>query len=452
MKQENQNSVFLKPKETLHRFRVCVSFVVLLLLFLYSRTTQAQQPLRIDFEARNISLPALLNKLYDEQKINLAFSSDDMDTNKKLSYKARAKTIEGILNDILIPNGYNFKKIGGQYVIFKDEKPQITHDQPLAPPPIVIDTTDREIINQAQKTDSLIFLPTFVTDTIVRFDVRTDTIIRIDTIHIRDTVFREIKVRDHKSKRRYSIDANQRAEDGFSIQIAYSQIYTDYLVKAKSGGNTISQLYKKALIPSWQNQSVAVNGMYSKDRLTYSLQIGLTSLRHNFKYSNTVVNGDYYRTDTLDMYYSIVGVDTVWVAVTDSTYIPRVEHKIDYRSFNKLLMLNSHLDARYNLIHNPDFKLYAGAGFGFYYVLDHDITVVEFEGENDQIPMKDAEVQTFCFSYNLKFGAQMAISRHVDINAELNYKQSINSLLKDYPVNVRFLCVGLQLGFIYHFH
>ncbi|MDR0970351.1 MAG: secretin and TonB N-terminal domain-containing protein [Lentimicrobiaceae bacterium] len=445
MKQENFESTLLKPKENTRKKRICVSFVTLL-LFLFSAPIYAQESLQIDFEAHAISLPAILNKLYVEQKINLAFSSDDMDANKKLSYKAKSKTIEEILNDILLPQGYNFKKIGGQYVIFKDENSHVIQGQPTEKEPVVVEIIPKEKKLQ-QTMDTVVFQPTYITETIIRID----TIVRVDTIRISDTLIREIPVRDNKSERQYLISTNQRAEKGFSIQITYSQIYTDYTVKARNGGNAIAQRYKEALQPSWQNQSIAVNGIYAQKRLAYSVQLGLTSLRHDFKYANTVVRGDYYRTDTLDMYYSIVDNDTIWVAVTDSTYIPRTENKIDYRSFNKLLMLNSYFDVRYNLIHKPDFKLYAGAGLGFYYVLDYEITVLGFKGEDEEIPLENVDIQKFGFSYNLKLGSQIALSRHVDINAELYYKQSLNLLLKDYPVGVKLFGVGMQIGFIYHF-
>lgn len=415
-----------------------IIFVFFIFFLIVNQEAVAQSENKINFSVKNVSLVQALEKLYSENKVNIAFSNSDINPNTKVTCSAENKTIEEILQNILPADEYIFQKIGNQYVILrKNTKSQEKKTEKDSNPIITTDTVEKIVIK---------------TDTIIRID----TLTKVDTLVIHDTVtiFKEapaaLKRNKIKNLRSDIFYLDQRREKGFALQASYSQHLTFYNYKNESQYTDLVDTYEDAIKPSLRSCQISVGGIYFLKRFSSSLDITISSLRHKFNYSQSFVEGGFYRIDTLDTYYTIGSNDTIWQFVTDSVYVPREEKDWSYRDINSFLYLGLQLNVAFDVIHQENVKIYAKAGLGLNYLIYYSGTVIQPNESKNTILLKDSDLQKINLSYNFGVGGRFSIAQNFDLITEINYFKYTRPVVKDFLLDINFQGVGLKLGLIYY--
>lgn len=439
----------LKAIKTLHASVVCklmcaISLVVLPYFTGYA--TENMDTARISVDFNQIRLSQALDYLYDHYKFNIAFSKPDEARDLIISYKATDKSIEQVLNELMNNTGFSFTKIGGQYVIYREEEMPPKAEQTPQLGNIVKDSItirDTIVAYQTQyKTDTLI---------------RTDTIVRVDTIVHYDTVtiFKERPAETKarlRSIRKDVFDQDARRKQGYALHVYAGSLLSmiDNTPKDESY-EALASLWDKAENTSFRSKTAGFNVVLNQPDFCISAGLSYTDINHRFQYSRITLTGGDYLIDTLDTYYAVSGPDTTWYYVKDSTFQPLSERRFDYTDMNHLGFLELQLGAGYTFLHMPGVRLYARGGVGLGVLIQYNGTAISEEEEYNAVPAKDLDIQQFHFSLNAGFGGRFRISDAFDFVPEVQYVYYPQAVFTDYAVTRNVSAISFKFGLMYYF-
>jgi hypothetical protein len=401
---------------------------------------------RISFQANNEKLSSILDRLSSEHNLSFSYNPGEKSFDTRLNYNTSNTPLQTVLKEILALSGHDFRLIGGQIVIYSvnAEVPAVrpqpaAEPRPLTVPEPTTDTIQTEVLVPVRDT---IFLR--------------DTIIRVDTLILRDTVIVEKEVpRAVRPERpsplredmfRFEPDRN----NGWSIMPFYKHMVAFNRLRTDEGSDELLQLTEEAESMSWLNQSIGVDARLSRNSWHITSGLKYTRFTNRFNYEYELFEGGFFRTDTIDSYYTLPQTDTIWHYVTDSTWMPLISREFSYNRVNRLAYLEIPVFVGYNIFTDVNWRFWLNAGINIGILTGKNGVAIQDTGEYAGIDFEDIDFKPVVFSYAVAAGVRYRINEWVDVSAELIYRQHLSAIIRDYPLDKRIGAAGLKLGIVYY--
>jgi hypothetical protein len=443
--------------------RYCVSITLLILFSCMAGLSFAQPSLlsrTLTIQVTNAPISSVIEKIGKQTGVRFSYNPSQLPASKKVSLNLKNQTVETALKSLFAGTDYQFKEIGNQLVIFKVTPPLVDAEPPKKEP------TDKEKaepqnkspqqVKQRNTVRDTVYL--FLTDTLILHKTDTllitDLIIQHDTIVRTDTIFLEkpgsqVQGKDDVMKTEIVKDQIIPNLDkiGWYTGIAYEQLWSKSLYSANDPGN--DQLREKMSgATHFTPQNYAIHALIGYDFTKAGLRTGIsyTRLGENFEYSYTRQIGGYYKTDTVETYYTIAGIDTSWYYVTDSSWVNIDYKNYTYKNPNYYRYVEIPFSVKFNFLNRPKLNCYAiggvVAGFNFgrkalYILPEEDLPVKWISGP---------EMSPFMFSWQAGLGGEYRIGSKLRIFSEVKYRKQLTDFYKDYPLDKKFELLNIKTG------
>ena len=402
-----------------------ISFLLLSVLDLSGQNNS------ISFSVENERLSAVLSRLSQESGLKFSYNSGDELFSKRVSYSVVEKPPLSILEDLLENTTHTYKQIGNQVVIFRRKDAGTTKDEDNSEEPVVV------IATQDIVPVTIIYDTVFIRDTLTQ--------ILVDTLRVTDTVFVEKVVYQQEIDQSNNSDTT----DSFNPETARSQGWsgTAFFTPIISAFSMVEN--ESAL--DVRNFSMGIEVTKAFDKLSVSASFKLTHFGERFNHTYSFTQGGFYRTDTIDEYYTVVETDTNWYYVTDSLWQPTDYKEYNYNIKNKIGYLDFAIGASYVFYTQNQFKLYGTAGLQMNILIYKSGLAIPNQDKPESVDFADLNFSTPAFLYMLGAGARYRISDRIDFNPELYYFRAFNQAVDDYPVAKKVNGLGLKFGLTYYF-
>jgi hypothetical protein len=434
--------------------RYYVSFA-LLILFLFKAGPTGAQPLLLN---RNVSvfvsdmpLNAVLQKLSRETGIRFSYDPDLILPKRQITLSVTNKPLGDVLNMLLGNTGFAYHEIGNQLVIYRQnketeaKKPELKQTDQVKVPP----ATGKK----GQLPDTIIITRT---DTIHQF--RTDTVVRTETVILHDTVRHTDTIymyRTQKSGRNNLPDFSRnsvrnqkfREHNGFYTGITYQQMIGKASFDPTSGVyNDLKEAMIGASPNSAMNFSLGAVAGYDYRRFGIQSGLGFTRVGEPFEYSYTKQIGGYYRTDTLDSYYTLSGIDTSWYYVTDSSWVNIDYKKFIYKNQNSYRYIEIPVLVKFRLLQGDRLDIYVSGGLLANILLGSHALYIKPDDEKSVDWILASELKPVLFSWQAGIGVAYTIADGMGVLLEVSYRNQFTSQYKDYPLTKKFELVNIKTG------
>ena len=413
--------------------------IILAVLLLISALSQKvlSQPLNplISFTVESCNLDEALEKLFAEYELNVAFSKAELSKIRIEGYTCSYKSVEEVLTDLLKGTGYDFKKVGKQYVIRKGQQTALgPSEQPesvVTRPGGVAQKPGERVNNKPADTVRII-------DTVqlIRTVMRYDTIVQVQTIH--DTVY-EVKYKG------VAFPWPSFKDNGWFIAPALTICSLGLSYNPPETGHTVT-------IAPVSAYSVGLDGGYKYRRLSVGLSLSYKSLKYKASFDHSIAEGGYYVNDTLDTYYVVHPAgDTTYQYILDSTYIPLTTTQINFRDVNRMDYLSVGLFASFDFVKTEYFRVFVKAGLSadFPLVCSGSYFVAEAPY---QVNLTKAQAESIKLTYFGGLGLGLKLGNHFELVPEVHYRQLSGSPYRaTCPLELRLHSWGFRLGLNYYF-
>lgn len=367
------------------------------------------------------TLGAVLDQLARTAGVAFSYNPDQIGINRKITLRITQQTLPEILEQLFDVTQFDFRAKGNQIVIFRkaDKEKETENISPISRP-----------------RESLTAKP----DTVYLYRERriTDTLMRTDTVRRTDTVFITKKQPEDKIggkdifRNNPSMVARIKPEFSLDVGLKLSAMLSGRSYTADAAYDELITAYQKADSGFAFSGAAGVMLNLNYNRLTLSTGIELTQLAHKFNFDYTVASGGYYLKDTLDDYYTTVGLDTTWFFLVDSAYVAEDIKQYKYNTTVKQRYLDFPLLVRYNLpVSRNLFYFNAGiiagvsVGKSGYYLLP------ENQGVENLNTLKN---RPLLISVKIGAGCSFPISSKLVLNAGVHYRHALQSMYKDFEL------------------
>ena len=411
--------------------------IILAVLLLTSTLFQKafSQPLNplISFTVESCNLDEALEKLFAEYELNVAFSKAELSKIRIEGYTCSYKSVEEVLTDLLKGTGYDFKKVGKQYVIRKGQQMVETSDPPESVATQSGGVVQKTAVRVNKTADTIRIIDTVQ---LIRTVMRYDTIVQVETKH--DTVF-DVKYKG------VAFPWPSFKDNGWFIAPALT-------ISSMGLKNNLPETEYPVQIAPVSAYSVGLDGGYIYKRLSVGLSLTYKSLKYNVSLDHSLVEGGYYVNDTLDTYYVVhPGGDTTYQYILDSTYIPLTTTHFNYRDVNRLDYLSVGLFASFDFVKTEYFRMFVKAGLTADFPLVCSGSYFIAEAPYQESIMK-AQAETIKLTYFGGLGLGLKVGNHFELVPEVHYRQMSGSPYRaDYPLDMRLHFWDFRMGLNYYF-
>lgn len=385
-------------------------------------------------------LSDVLLQLSKTRNLNFSYDASNPVYEKQITIDAKGISTDKLLAEFFLNTGVQFKQIGNQIVLFQAGDSQ-AETLPEAPAPVLVDNK----IAQATEQEVLIGLP--ATQYEYRLDTvfLHDTIVRIDTIRLTDTVFIEKSKPENQNPakiKKIPVDffqTNQVRDEGWAMDVFAAPLLSDF------------SLVDEQKSFSLRSFSLGFDALKMLNRWNISAGMRLTQFDQKFtqKYSQT--EGGYYLSDTIDAYYTVIGMDTTWYYVTDSSWIPQQTTDYSYQQTNTLGYLEFNVSASFDVFQNQKIRVYLKAGGQLSFLIYENGIAVPDKNEGEGVDFSNLQFNSVNYAFLVGSGLKYRIGDKVDFNTELYYSGYLDALVPDFPFDTKINAVGLKFGLVFYF-
>jgi len=410
---------------------VTITSVLLLIPPLFAQS-EVQGHSAVVFQ--NEKLSDVLLKLAETGDLNFSYDANDPVFNKRISYSSKGENTQIILNNILTETGLKRKLIGKQTVIYHSKDDQIILGAEALEDPkervteiIVVDENPTGIAGYELDT---IYIQ--------------DTILRIDTIRITDTVFIEKEKPEKQTQpklKEIPVDFFQTETDrdkGWAMDFYAAPILSDF------------SLVKDDVSFTLRNFSLGIDAIKLLNRWNFSIGLHFSHFGHRFSQQYSKTTGGVYQTDTVDAYYTVIDIDTSWYYVTDSSWIPLESMDYNYEKTNTIGYLGLNASVAYDFYKSSKLRIYGRIrGMIGWSVYKNGIAIPD-EEHAEGIDFSDLKFNT-AYSASFGIGLKYKITKDLDFNTELYYSRYFNQIVKEFEYDNKLNVIGLKIGIVYYF-
>ena len=394
------------------------------------------QPLNplISFSVESCNLDEALEKLFAEYELNVAFSKAELSKIRIEGYTCSYKSVEEVLTDLLKGTGYDFKKVGKQYVIRKGQQNNAeqleNHDTGLTQSAGV---TQKTSIKVNKTADTIRIIDTVQ---LIRTVMRYDTIVQVETKH--DTVY-DVKYKG------VAFPWPSFKDNGWFFAPALT-------ISSMGLKNNLTETEYPVKMASVSAYSVGLDGGYKYKRLSVGLSLSYKSLKYNVSFDYSFNDGGFFVNDTLDTYYVVhPGGDTTYQYILDSTYIPLTTTQINYRDVNRIDYLSVGLFASFDFVKTEYLRLFLKAGLSADFPLVCSGSYFTTEAPYQQT-ITMAQAESIRLTYFGGLGLGFKVGNHFELVPEVHYRQMSGSPYRAaYPLDMQLHFWDFRLGLYYYF-
>lgn len=439
---ENKNTEKQGITLKFRAFGKAVFLFFLLVSFSKPLFSQSFNPL-ISFSVESCSLDMVLEKLFAEYELNVAFSKAELSKIHIESYSCTYKSVEEVLGDLLKGTDYGYKRIGKQYVIRKEihlqeeesDNPQEV-PKPVKPIKETVQQKTDTVINKTADTVRI-----YDTTKVIRTMMRYDTIVRVERIEKTDTVY-AVKYKG------LEIHWPEFKDSGWfispSVAFGFPRFDFEDRLLADSGSIHIAPISAFGL---------GLDGGYKTNRFSFGLSLDYHSVKYRFSLEQMTYTGDYYVNDTLDSYYVVHPAmgDTSYYYILDSIYVPLETTHYSYRDVNRLDYLGIGMFASFDFWKREHFRMYLKAGASADFLLSASGSC-----QTAELPfhagINNTQAESVKLSYYVGLGAAFKIVKQLELVPEVTYRKTNGPIYADdFPFDLRMRMWKLRLGFTYYF-
>lgn len=390
---------------------------------------------KISFSVNNVSVSEALEQLSHITGTTFSYNPDQLATARFVRVDLHQKPLTEILNAILGPSLFGYRQIGNQIIIYKSkeiEKPVNTINEPDKAPLNLI----------TSKPDTI-----YVTNSITVHDTirLTDTIRKSDTVIIKKEYVPIKKGDIFGNHIILSAEMNQTLK--FEIGVSANWMFPNTSYDASSEFSQKLDEYNKSFSDHSFSGSAGIDVRSSIGHWTISSGVAITSFGQKLDYSYFIKTGGYYQKDTLDMYYSLNGNDTVWSYLVDTNYIPVDNQLFKYRINNHMRWLEVPIYVQYNYgVGSALLFIKGGLIPGFFISSDGQSILLDGDGTT---PLSQIKTNKVILSYLTSIGLAVPIGRKTTFVSSLFYRGQFESIYKDFPIDMRISAFGLNAGVVY---
>ncbi len=426
------------------------SFIIFLTLASASKAF-AQQPLlqkKISGTFTDVPLINALRKIATQNNLKFSYNPDIIQTNKRVRLRYNNLSIAEVLKKLINDSTVNYREIGNQIVLYRvgAPLPKVEVEQRISPD---------KVVPNSRKSPDTVFVYRLDTLILNRIDTvfRSITITRFDTIRLYDTVFRD-KVKPQKptptNKNAFAKNSMKRKKylrnNGF-----YSGAYLSWLPGSSKFGSTDTSNYntriQAAISPHLSSYEAGLLLGYDYYMIGVRTGVGITRFSEQFSYSFVDEKGGFFKKDTVEKYYlQPIGIDTTWIYIFDSTWIPKESVEYNYKNLNSYHYLSFPLSLKFRFVQNDAFDLYALAGINAQILLRSKALYIlpDQNFKADWIPQNN--LNPFQLGYHAGLGAMLKFSNAAGIFADAVYRGQINDQYSGLPSSKHIRMLDIKLG------
>ena len=431
-----------------------VFIVSLIAIFLFkAQTGIAQKNLlerKISFSVSNMPVVNVLNKIAGIMGVKFSYNPELIPPARRITKHFTNQQLTDILKQILDDPSISFREIGNQIVLFRGN-----------PPPLPNETVHNLVIGKT------VLLPPGKQNPDTLYVIRTDTVI----INKHDTVFRNISIMHFDTlqlfdtvyieKRRSDLKWGSIFNNGKTDSLAqsgvfgrtglYSGLYFEFLpgsikFNAPTGAAGYEALMDQANSPDKFNFSTGILAGYEFRKIGIRSGFGFACLGEKFAYLYTKETGGFYKTDTVEKYYTLNGIDTNWLYVTDSNWIPKVVKNYEYKNPNRYRYFEIPLSVKLRLWQNEKTEIYAVGGINSSFLIGFDAMNIGNNNDHTVTNTAKKNLSPVIFSYHAGMGTTLKLGSRGGLFAEVTYRRQLNDQYKDYPLEKKYELWGLKFG------
>lgn len=411
--------------------------------------SQDLSPAVINFGAENEQLSSVLDRLSANGHINITYNASDSALQIPVSYPQTRDSVKTILAKLLRQAHFTYEQVGNHVVILKSTQTGTSAYTPKTKP-IPNQKTSKNAL-----TDTIIQI---VHVPVVRIDtiVLRDTVVKIETQLVYDTVFMEPVV-SNKTKARKTVSLSRdvfqseaERQNTWSLVVSASQMTAGYQILSDMGGNPELEKATKTESISMKNFGFGAAAQLNVNNIGLRAGLGISSFSHPFSYDQLISTGGFYNIDTVDVFYTVVGSDTTWTYVSDSSYVPLDQREIIFDRQNRIVFLELQLGIQYTFIRSNYFSFYVDAEMHLAKPLLVKGSSIENVAGYPAVDMNLASFNNWMAAYQAGIGLKYELSNWVDIYAEGFYKRFTAQDVANYPVQRRMHGGGFRIGIAYY--
>ncbi len=424
-----------------------LTFVFILISF--RLLAQNTSPAVINFGAENEKLSSVLDRLAANGSVNITYNASDSALQIPVSYPQTRDSVKTILANILQAAHFTFEQVGNHVVILKSTQSSTGMHMPKKKPILnktaQINTTPDTIIQ-------IVTVPVTRYDTIV---VR-DTVVKIETRLVHDTVFMEpaatnkTRARKTVSLSRNVFQSEAERQNTWSLLLSASQMTSGYQILSEITGNPGLEKATRSESLSMKNFGFGVAAQLNMNNLGLRAGVGISSFSRSFSYDELVRTGGFYNIDTIDVFYTVIGSDTTWTYVADSSYVPLEQRETVYDRQNRIVFLELQLGMQFTFIRSNNYSFYVDAEMHLATPLLVKGSSIENAAGYPAIELNAADYSSWLAAYQAGIGMKYELSNWVDLYAEVFYKRFTVQDIPSYPVDRRLHGGGLRIGILYY--
>ncbi len=408
----------------------------------------------IEFEARNELLRSVLNRLSSEHAINITYNASDDVFDVLINYSTSGKTPLEILREILIQNGHEFRESGNHLVILKATAKT---RRPAPPAETTISPLTREPADTSRQLQLTDTLSESLAETVIKRDtifIR-DTIFHVEQQIIRDTVFverppqREVTRPETLVRDLLGVEVNGR--ERWAVGLSFTHMITDYQLTGNSTLTPELEKVKQAEAFSIRNFGLGASLQYNTGSLSVIAGLAINSFAHRFDYSELFSSGGFNRIDTLDSFFVIQQNDTIWTHITDTTYIPLESQEIFYERMNRMGFMETSLAVSWDFYAGRNFVWYARGNFHASTPLWLNAQTIQNSEGFPAVNVNRDNFSPWVLAWSGGLGAKIRLNPISDVFAETWYRRYLNTWNKNHPLERRMHGGGVRLGILYYF-
>lgn len=423
----------------------------------------------------NEPIDKVLDKLAESCGVRFIYNPGDIAARRRITIKAKNQPLVEVLSKILHDPAIALKAVGEQVIIFRsnaklpvnianvDAKQKAKIGALASTEPNITRAKEKKGILQGNTAEAFAeknTLPAADTLYIMRRDtiIRIDTLVKTDTLIVRDTIFVEKTKARHLRKMKQDVFTESllqnklgRKDHGFVANISGSYLLSEMLLSGSSlKYEGIMPILKASGTKNMPGYSFGADAGYRFKNWCVRSGVYYTRYLQQFNYNYKHQTGGFFKTDTVETYYTLSGIDTSWFYVTDSAYVDKQILLSNYREQNRFSYLEIPLSVSYTFYHH-NFELYVSGGVIMGILPKAIGRFVDPKADYPAISLADIALNPFVLSFTGGTGVRFALNNQAGLFSEVAYRQQLNSIFRNYPVSARFGSLMLRFGFSYNF-
>ncbi len=410
---------------------VCVCGITVL------KAQEAEQVKLETFFVADEPLRDVIEQLSQVSHLNFTYDASNPIMDKLVTYKAVNQLPLEILSDLLLDSHYAFKEMGNQVVIFR----HVSENK--MPPPEIQDKLESPnlLTENVVKNEPLIF-----TTLSTSFDTifLRDTILRVDTLKIFDTVFIVKKGNTPQINKlsSFPVDYFEHStfrKSGWGIGLSASTLVSDFTLV------TTSEEW------SWRNAVLDLQVTRNQQRWAFLFGIQFSQFAQKYNHQYEITSGGYYQRDTIDAYYTVVSTDTSWYYVTDSSWLPLNSQSYNTDRVNRVGYLSITAESEFIFWHRPAFNMVSKLSLIMSVPVYRSGVMINDENQPEGTSFGDLTFSSPVFGFTAGVGTRHRLGDKFDLIFDAYYLHYFNTVLSGNTSFKAISGVGLKAGIRYYF-